>query len=291
MKKISFLTVFALASMCLILTSAAPPASQTRQIVDNMLATIAKHTGASFNMAAAERLVGKPNGYNQMTMFTKVNVSPLKIYSKVLSDPNKGTELLYVTGQRDNKIRVNPGKFLPSMTLAPTSGLLSKNQHHTLLSSGFAIVRNIISAGIKRAEEKGKFDDVFKYLGEVNYSNKKCYKVLIDDPSYAYTTAVGQAGETVNTMAQRLLVSEYHIMELNPSFRNLDDNVAGKSLKVPTSYAKKSVFYIDQATNLPIYQEMSDEKGLFEKYEYSNVTLNPAYKADEFTEKFSEYGF
>jgi outer membrane lipoprotein-sorting protein len=291
MKNKSLLPVLILTFISLTMSAASPTASQTRQIVDNMLATIAKHQGAEFNMAASERLVGKPGSYNQMSMFTKVNVNPLKIYAKVLSDPNKGTELLYVTGQRDNKIRVNPGKFLPTLTLAPTSNLLSKNQHHTLLTSGFMIVHRIVADGVKRADAKGKFDDVFKYDGEVTYQNKKCYKIVIDDPSFTYTTAVGLAGENVNTLAKRLLVSEYHIMELNPSFRNLDDNVAGKTLKVPTSYAKKSVLYIDEATNIPVYQEMSDEKGIFEKYEYSNVVFNPAYKADEFSEKFSEYKF
>jgi len=290
MRRNSFIIVSVLLVLCLVMTSATP-VSQTRQIVDSMLATLAKHTGATFKMDGTERLVGKPTGSNVMSMFTKVNVSPLKIYAKVLSDPNKGTELLYVSGQRDNKIRVNPGKFLPSLTLAPTSGLLSKNQHHTLLTSGFAIVRNIITAGIQRADAQKGFDQVFKYLGEVTYHDKKCYKIVIDDPTYTYTTAVGQAGENVNGLAKRLLISEYHIMELNPSFRNLDDNIAGKTLKVPSSYAKKSIFYIDEATNVPLYQEMSDEKGVFEKYEYSNVILNPAYKADEFTEKFSEYSF
>ncbi|MBS1623996.1 MAG: DUF1571 domain-containing protein [Bacteroidetes bacterium] len=291
MKKNALLPVALLAVICLALTAAAPPVSQTRQIVDNMLNTIARHTGATFTMNAAERIVGKGNEFNKMSMFTKVNVNPLKIYAKVLSDPNKGTELLYVTGQRDNKIRVNPGKFLPSLTLAPTSNLLSKNQHHTLLTSGFSVVRDIVSAGVRRADAQGGFDKVFTLLGEVNYGGRKCYKLQIEDPTYAYVNATGQNGETVNSMAKRLLVSEYHIMELNPAYRSLDASVAGKTLKVPTSYAKKSIMYIDEATNIPIYQEMSDEKGIFEKYEYSNVVLNPAYKADEFTEKFSEYGF
>lgn len=291
MKRTTLMSIALLAVLSLTMTFAAPPASQTRQIVDNMLNTIARHTGATFNMSAAERIVGKGNEFNKMAMFTKVNVSPLKIYSKVLSDPNKGTELLYVTGQRENKIRVNPGKFLPSLTLAPTSNLLSKNQHHTLLTSGFSVVRDIVSAGVKRADAQGGFDKVFTLLGEVTYNGRKCYKLQIEDPTYTYTTAVGQNGENVNSMAKRLLVSEYHIMELNPSFRALDENVAGKTLKVPSSYAKKSVMYIDAATNVPLYQEMSDEKGLFEKYEYSNVVLNPAFKADEFSEKFSEYSF
>jgi len=267
------------------------PAPTTHQIIDNMLSAIAKHTGVTFTMDATERIVGKPKEYNVMQMFTKVNVNPLKIYGKVTKDPNKGTELLYVTGQRENKIRVNPGKFLPTLTLAPTSNLLAKNQHHTLLTSGFSIVRLIVSDGVKRAEARKKFDEVFQYVGDVNYHGKNCYKIVIDDPTYAYTTAVGLKGETVIGLAKRLLVSEYHIMELNPGSRALDDDISGKTLKVPTSYAKKSILYIDKETNFPIYQEMNDERGIYEKYEYSNLVVNPAFKADEFTEGFKEYKF
>ena len=260
----------------------APAASQTRQIVDNMLTAIAKHQGVSFVMDATERIVGKPAENNQMEMFTRVNINPLKIYGKVLKDPNKGTQLVYVTGEHDNKIRVKSG-WLPALNLSPTSSLLTKNQHHTLLTSGFMIVHKIVSDGIKRADGRGKFDEVFKYAGDVVYQKHNCYKILIDDPTYAYTTAVGQKGETVVTMARRLLVSEYHIMELNPSARNLDDDVSGKTLKVPSSYAKKTTLYIDKATNFPIYQEMSDEKGVYEKYEYTDVVINPAFKADDFS--------
>jgi outer membrane lipoprotein-sorting protein len=271
--------------------TAAPAPSQARQIIDKMVNAIGKHTGVTFTMDAAERLISKPSEYNQIEIFTKINVSPLKIYGKVMKDPNKGTELLYVTGQRDNKIRVNPGKFLPTMTLAPTSGLLTKNQHHTLLTSGFMIVNKIVTDGIKRADARGKFDEVFKYAGDVQYKNRNCYKIVIDDPTFGYTTAVGQKGETVMGLAKRLLVSEYHIMELNPGSRGLDDDISGKTIKVPTSYAKKTILYIDKENNFPIYQEMSDDKGVFEKYEYSNLVVNPAFKADEFSEKFSEYKF
>ena len=269
-----------------------PPAGQTRQIVETMLTTIAKHKGATFTMDATERLVGKPTQNNSMKMYTKVNIKPHKIYSKVLSDLNKGTELLYAEGERSGKIKVNANKMLvPNLNLEPTSSLLTKNQHHTLLSSGFMIVYQIVSDGVKRADERGEFDKIFKILGEVSYQNHKCYKLEIDDPTFNYVTAIGKQGENINKLAHRLLVSEYHIMELNPSYRSLDDNVSAKSLKVPSSYAKKTVLYIDKETNMPIYQEMSDDKGLFEKYEYSNVVINPTFKADEFTDKFSEYKF
>jgi hypothetical protein len=258
------------------------PASQTRQIVDNMLNAIARHQGVSFVMDATERIVGKPTEYNHIEMFTRVNVNPLKIYGKVMKDPNKGTQLLYITGQHDNKIRVNAGKLIPNLNLVPTSGMLTKNQHHTLLTSGFSIVNKIVSDGVKRADNRGKFDSVFKYMGDVVYQKRNCHKIVIDDPTYTYTTVVGQKGETVLALAKRLLISEYHIMDLNPSARNLDDDVSGKTVKVSSSYAKKSILYIDKETNFPVYQEMSDERGIYEKYEYSNLVVNPAFKEDDF---------
>jgi outer membrane lipoprotein-sorting protein len=291
-KKILFAAPLLIAVLAISMSFSLPaPAGQARQIVDNMINAINKSTGATFTMDAYERIVGKPNETNQTEMFTKVNVNPLKIYGKVTKDPNKGTELLYVAGQRDSKIRVNPGKFLPTLTLSTTSGLLTKNQHHTLLTSGFVIVGKIVADGEKRADARGKFDEVFKYQGDVVYKGRNCYKILIDDPTFSYTTVVGQKGETVMGLAKRLLVSEYHIMELNPGSRGLDDDISGKTIKVPTSYAKKTVLYIDKENNFPLYQEMSDDKGVFEKYEYSNLVVNPAFKADEFSEKFSEYKF
>lgn len=268
-----------------------PAASQTRQIIDNMLTAIAKHQGATFTMDAAERIVGKPKEFNFTQLFTKVKINPLMIYGKVTKDPNAGTELLYVTGQHDNNVRVGPGKFLPTLSMGPANGLLTKNQHHTLLTSGFIVVQRITSDGVKRADARAAFDSVFKYAGDVQYHGRNCYRVIISDPTYTYTTVVGQKGENVLRLAKRLLVCEYHIMDLNASSRSLVDDVSGKTLKVPTSYAKKTVLYIDKATNFPLYQEMSDERGLFEKYEYSNVVINPAFKADEFSEKFSEYNF
>jgi hypothetical protein len=268
------------------------PASQTRQIIDNMIAAIAKHQGVTFTMDAAERMVGKPKEFNFIEMFAKIKVNPLMIYAKILKDPNKGTELLFVTGQRDNKIRVNAGKMIPTLSMQPTNGMLTKNQHHTLLTAGFTIVHSTITDAIRRAEAidpRRGFDSLFKYYGDVQYHNRNCYKVIAIDPTYTYTTVVGQKGENVIALSKRLHISEYHIMDLNS--KSLDDDLSGKTLKVPTSMAKKTVLYIDKVTNFPLYLEMSDDRGLYEKYEYTDLVVNPAFKPDEFTEKFPGYGF
>ena len=82
----------------------------------------------------------------------------------MIEDPNKGTEILYIEGENNGKAIVNPGKFLPTLKLSPYNSLLTKEQHHTILSSGFSIVGKIVESGVKRADDRGKFDEVFNTL-------------------------------------------------------------------------------------------------------------------------------
>lgn len=49
--------------------------------------------------------------------------------------------------------------------------------------------------------------------------------------------------------------------------------------------------YIDKQNYFPIYQEMWDNKGVFEKYEFKDLKVNPNYAADEFSSGFSGYNF
>lgn len=267
---------------------AAPPAD-ARDIVNNMLSSIGKIKTCKYTMRSLERIVGMKN-LRGGDILTKINVSPQKTYLKMITDPNKDTELLYVKGERGDKVLVNPGKFLPTLKLSPFSPLVTKEQHHTMLSSGFSVTARIISDGVKRADAKGKFNEVFQYAGDVTWNNRACYKLIIQDPEYALTTYTAKEGERMYEVASKLLIPEYSLVELN-GVKNFEESLAGKTLKVPNAYAKRTVMYIDKETNLPIYQEMTDDKGVFERYEFYNVQINPAFAADEFTEGFSGYNF
>ena len=97
-------------------------------------------------------------------------------------------------------------------------------------------------------------------------------------------------GETIFSVAQKLMVSEYSIMQLN-QLKDLTDEVENKILTVPSSYATMTVLFIDEKTFLPIYQSLGNNNGEFERYEFSNLQINPTFSNDEFSEKFSEYGF
>ena len=290
MKK-SALVVIAIVAIALFNYSATTPAdSPARVVVNKMLNAISASKGWKFTMKSEERITSMKTGLRGGDILTKVNIAPKKIYMNMLTDPNKGTEILYVEGERDNKVLVNPGKFLPTLSLNPFNSLLSKDQHHTALSAGFGLITKIVGDGVKRADEQNKFDVVFKLGADVNFQGRNCYSLTIEDPSWTYTTYTAKKGENMYSVSQKLLIPEYSLIELD-GVKNFEEDLGGKTLKVPTSYAKKTLFYIDKENNFPIYQEMSDDKGIFERYTFSGLVVNPAFKADEFTKGFSEYKF
>jgi hypothetical protein len=254
-----------------------------------MLTSIAKHRGLNFTLRSTERIVGKPTYYTQ-EILTKLQVAPVKIYAKILSDANKNTELLYVAGANNNKMRVNVGKVIPTLSLMPTSSLLTKQQHHSLPSTGMILVSKIVTEGVRRADAAGKFDEVFHYDGLITYDGHSCHKISINDAFFGYKTVTAQADENIETLSKRLLICTYHLMLLN-GYKNLDEHVGGKTIKGTTTYSQKTILYLDATTYMPVYQEMSDDKGVFEKYEYRNLVVDPPFKADEFTEKFIGYHF
>jgi outer membrane lipoprotein-sorting protein len=261
---------------------------ETKMLVNNMLQAIKSAKSYTYTMKGSERIIGK-NEMRVTEVFTKINVNPKKIFARVVSEPNKGTEMLFVTGERENKILVKAG-WVPSLKLSPFSSLLMKEQHHCLLSSGFDFFYKNISEGVKRAEAKNQFDRVFKIEGEVTYDGRKCYKLVIEDPTYDTIEYVGTKGDNAYNLSQKLLIPEYFIMEAN-GIKNIDDNLEGKKLKVVTSYAKKSIVYVDKQNFFPIYQEMWDSKGMFEKYEFKNLVVNPPFAENEFSSDFSDYNF
>lgn len=267
----------------------AKPENEAKRILTKMISSINGIKTISYTMRGLERIVGMKN-LRGGDIYTKISYNSHKVYLKMITDPNKGTEVLYVKGERNDKALVNPGKFLPTVKLSPFNSLLTKDQHHTILSAGFLFTAKVTEAGIAKAESKNKFEEVFKYEGDVKWDGRECYKMLIEDPTWTYTTYKAAPGETMYTISQKLLIPEYCMVELN-GVKSFEEDLGGRTLKVPTSYAKKTIMYIDKQTYLPVYQEMHDDKGVFERYEFYNVRINPSFSTDEFSEKFPEYNF
>ncbi len=286
MRFIAFLITSCL--FMLVFTSFYPPI-ETRTILEKMLNAVQQLRTVQYQIHSQERLKDETN-LTDATSLTKVMESPTrKFYIQVLSEANKGTELLYVQGENNNKVKVAKS-WLPNVNLSLFSSFLTNGQRHTVKSVGFLPVLRIIGEGIKRSDIAKNFNSCFFYRGEIIYKNKKCFKIEIIDPAYSFSKYQALKGETPYSIAFKFGLSEYAIVEKN-KLSYFDDEVENKIIFIPSSYAKNSVFYIDEATYLPVYQEISDDRGLFEKYEFYNVLVNPVFSTIDFSADNPNYHF
>lgn len=263
----------------------------SREIINTMLTDIKKVKTLKFTMKSWERLEDGRKQYNEVD--AKVGENPFRLYLLSKAEPNEGVEVIYNPPVYGDKAKINPGGWLPNVSLDPYGSKMRKDQHHTIMSTGFNMLHSIISRAISRQEKEapGQFETYFKYDGDVTWNGRNCYKITITDPNFKFVDYTVKAGESVQSLQNRDAICGYLILDRNADVDDFDDLKEGMVIKKPTSYAKTTVLYIDKQHNMPIVQIMSDDKGEFERYEFHNLQFNPAIKDIEFTKDFDGYGF
>lgn len=225
-------------------------------------------------------------GFNHYESSVKLSRKPRKIYLYI-----KGIELLWVTGWNNNKAYVKPNSFpYVNLSLDPLGYLMRQDQHHTLNEMGVDYFGSVIEyIALKYGD---KFDDYVSLAAEERINNRPCYKVIIDNKDFAYETYTVGDNESITSIARKLHISEYMILEVNPKLNDYFDILKkGQKLKVPNAYAKHVTLYIDQLYFLPISIKILDDKGLFEQYDYHFLQVNPKIDDAEFTKTYKDYKF
>jgi len=276
----------AILGFCLLLASFSPkPRTATynsRKILNDVLDSIGAIKTLRYNLQCSERIKGVMQHTESKV---KLQVSPRKLYLSL-----KSPELLWVQGTNGGEALVNPGSFpYMNLNLDPYGSLMRKDQHHTIHEMGLQYLAEILKDGIKKAG-----DDVDKYfviLGEEKYNGRACYKLSIAFPAFAWFPYTVKKDETITSIARKLHVSEYMILENNPKVSWYDDVKAGQIIQVPDGYAKLTLLLIDKEYLLPVNNKVYDDKGLFETYEYYNLQVNPPIAAEEFTKDYKDYHF
>lgn len=281
-----FLHIFWLAAAWLLLLGSAraqKPQITCKEIVFKMAKAIDDVQSLKYNLKITER--GK-KGYNSYESSVKLNRKPRKIYLYI-----KGIELLWLDGWNNNKAYVKPNSFpYVNLSLDPLGSLMRQDQHHTINEMGFDYFGSIVERMALKLGDK--FDQYFKLEGEERYNNRPCYKVTITNKDFGYATYTVGNNESITSIARKLNVSEYMIVENNPKVNDYFDILnPGQKLKVPTAYAKDVVIYVDQLYFLPIGVKVSDDKGLFEEYNYFFLQVNPKIEDAEFTTGYKDYKF
>jgi len=226
-------------------------------------------------------------GFNHYESAVKFNKSPRNIYLYI-----KGIEVLFLEGKNNNKALVNPGGFpYITLNLDPMGDLMRQDQHHTLNEMGYDYFSTVIQHTLKKVD-RDHFDEYFRLVGEEKVNNRLCYKIIINNKDFSYKDYTVLQGESITSIARKFFVSEYMILERNPKFKDYFDVLKkGQVIKVPNSYCKSVVLYIDKFYFVPISVKVIDDKGLFEEYNYHFLQVNPKFEEGEFTRDYKDYKF
>ncbi len=256
---------------------------EAKELITKMIKSIRDVERLKYSLKIIER--GK-KGFNHYESSVKLNRKPRKVYLYI-----KGIEVLWVDGWNNNKAYVNPNSFpYMNLSLDPLGSLMRQDQHHTLYEMGvdyFASIIEYISL-----KYNSRFNEIFKYEGEERINNRPCYKITIDNQDFTYENYTVGDNESITSIARKLHVSEYMIVEKNTKLKDYFDILKkGQVLKVPSAYAKHVTLYIDQLYFLPISVKINDDKGLFEQYDYFFMQVNPKIDDAEFTKDYKGYKF
>ncbi len=276
-----------LISICLFLGSFSyirpTPAYNSLEILNGILESTSKIKTLRYDLQRNERLKGTMT-YTESRV--KLQLSPRKLYISLTT----GQEVLWVQGANNGNALVNPGSFpYMNLNLDPMGSLMRKGQHHTINELGMEYLADILRDGMKHSGEK--LAKQFVVLGEEKYTGHTCYKISIAFPDFAWLPYTIKKGENILSVAGRLHISEYMILENNPKATWYTDVKEGQIIQVPNAYAKLILLMVDKESMLPISEKIFDDKGLFESYEYLNLQVNSAMAPEEFTKGFKGYHF
>ena len=118
-----------LISLCLSFVLLGLTQAQTAEsVLNQMLSALDAGKTYEYTMVQEERIDGK---IHKNKIFTKIQETPKKVFIDNVEGANEGVQVLYVSGERDNKALVNK---MFGIKLSPFNGLIRKNQERNLMS-------------------------------------------------------------------------------------------------------------------------------------------------------------
>lgn len=258
-----------------------------KKLICNMLNAIDSHNQISFEMFRSER--NEDGEFIEGKFFAKLQSNPYKIYAKMES-PRKGAEILYKSGENENKALVNPN-FFPyiSLSFEPNGSLLKSDGHHNIKEAGFTLFSKMFKTHIRNYGDA--FYDLITYEGKFIWNERKCHKIIIEYSDYREAKYSSNGNENLYDIAEKKMINVAKLRFLNPQINETKKLEKGQVVFTTSLYSKKSVLYIDQENYFPIYQLIYDENGLFEKYIYTKLILNKEIQPEEFNRDYKDYNF
>ncbi|WP_254244266.1 DUF1571 domain-containing protein [Hymenobacter sp. BRD128] len=252
----------------------------TAQLTARLITAIKTLKSLRCNADARERISDKlVADYTAM----KITFNPYRVYLK----NRKSVEVLYVTGQNNNKAWVYPAAFpYITLNLDPNGSLMRKGQHHTALQAGFGMIADLLAGPTGRGDNA--FTRSFRYAGDTTAQGQPGYILRSDYPQFRYIAYRVGKNETIASIAAHFSCGEYRILERN-NLRVDSGLTEGQVLQVPNAYGRRVIVVVDAKTYLPASVTAYDDQGLYEKYSFLNVVANQPISPVEFSTDYKGY--
>ncbi len=261
-------------------------APQPLAILDSMLQRTGRLKTLRYELKKYERIRGK---LLLEHMRFKLRREPFSVYGYQYS-PRKGVEVLFPAEKGSARILAKPNTFpYVAITLDPYSDLVLEDQHQTIYAVGFDRVRTLLLAA--RSKYQDKLPQLVRYDGALTWDGRRCHKLVLQPPAYQITSYTATGSENIFQIAEKLQVNWYKILELNGLKSANTVPKAGQVLKVPSDYGKVIRLIIDAEWYIPLVVEVEDELGVYERYEYYKVEIDPPLTDRDFSRNNPEYKF
>lgn len=237
--------------------------NESKMIFDRFELAVNSIQTLQFTLINQERIGNKLMTGKQKVSLT---ISPFQCHI-ILLEPGKGEEIVYAENKYSNQAIYEPKGFpYMQLELDPYGYLMRKNNHHTIFDLGYAPLLRMLNYHMQRSA-------FLLSSSSFTQNGNKLIKLTIDFQDFNYDLVVIERKESISQLAKRLMLSDYMLAEINKL--DLDAVVKpGQQIKVPSCYAKKIELLIDPEIGLPIAQVIYDEKGIYEKYEFSEIIVN-----------------
>ncbi|MFC2087437.1 hypothetical protein ACFLSA_04685 [Bacteroidota bacterium] len=255
-----------------------------RNILDSMFTSIDNLTAIEFKFRMEERL--RNDQFIIHEGLIKSSLHPLKIYYYE-NKPHEGLEIIYHEDEKNLAI-VHTNQF-PRITIRahPLDRIMRRERHYSLIESTiFPYMKEHLEHLVREKSKPGSVQiELIK-----NSTDSRYYELMI--LNHAYNIFKFKTNERIHSyhFSANNHINEYKLLEIN-DLNYSKTFERGEEICIPSDFAKIIILRINRKNYMPYIIEIHDDKGLFEKYYFKRILINPIFCNDVFDSKNAKYHF
>ena len=236
------------------------------QCMHRMIRSLEAH---QYRLHIEERRMG--GVWHKGEIQVEVQRNPLKVSIEVFH-PEKGAQVAYNAAEDPNSAVITPKKWIPAIKYRKSlNSKVLRRGHYAVHESTLHFFDQLIQQYAQQFRQRNMAESAIRYMGLISQQGKRLHRIELVDTHYRIQSRQVAAGESLSHLAQQLALPLYKLRELNPQVAPFDALRSTKTLRIPSSYAKRSVILVDAVTYLPYSLEVHDDKGRFEQYRFENI--------------------